>query len=57
MIFMKEFLVGGKLSKCIGASFITLIAKKAGAKNIKYYRSISLIGTIYKVSQVLATWI
>ena len=58
MIFMKEFLVRGKLSKHIGASFITLIAKKAGAKNIKDYRPISLIGAIYKVlAKVLATWI
>ena len=56
MNFMKEFHVRGKLSKHIGASFTTLVAKKAGAENIKDYRPISLIGAIYKIlAKVLAT--
>lgn len=56
MNFMNEFHERGKLSKHIGASFITLIAKKAGATNIRDFRPISLIGVMYKVStKVLAT--
>ena len=38
-----------KLSNHIGASFITLIAKKSGAESIKDLRLTSLIGSIYKV--------
>lgn len=50
MNYMKEF------SKHIGASFITLIVKWAGAENIKDYWPISLIGAVYKVlARVLAT--
>lgn len=56
MQFMREFHKRGKLSKHIGASFITLIAKKVGAESIKDFRPISLIGSIYKVlAKVLAT--
>ena len=46
----------GKLSKHIGASFITLIAKKLGAESIKDFWPISLIGSINKeLAKVLAT--
>lgn len=56
MAFMKEFHEKGKFSKHIGASFIVLIAKKAGAENIRDFRPISLIGAIYKVlAKVLAS--
>lgn len=49
MTFTKEFHEKGKLSKQIGASFIVLIAKKAGAENIWDFRPINLIGAIYKL--------
>lgn len=49
MIYMKEF------PKHIGASFISLIVKRAGAENLKDYWPISLIGAVYKVlARVLA---
>ena len=39
--FMKKLHARGKLSRHIGASFITLIAKKSGAVSIKDFRPIS----------------
>ena len=54
--FMREFHDRGKLSKHIGATFITLIEKKASAEYINDYRPISLIGSIYKIlAKVLTT--
>lgn len=49
MAFMRELHEKGKLSKHIGVSFITLIAKKKGAEFIRNFRPISLIGFIYTV--------
>ena len=55
MDFMREFHARGKLSRHIGASFISLIAKKVGAESIKDFRPLSLIGSIYLVlAKVLA---
>lgn len=42
--FMGEFHSRGKLSKGIGASFITPIPKKEGEIGIKNFRPVSLIG-------------
>lgn len=42
--FMGEFHAKGKLSKGIGASFITLIPKEEWEIGIKDFRPISLIG-------------
>lgn len=53
--FMGEFHARGKLSKGIGASFITLIPKKEWEIGIKGFRPISLIGCLYKIlAEVLA---
>lgn len=49
MNYMKEFHARGIFSKTIGASFITLIAKRAGAENIKDYWPVTLIDVVYKV--------
>ena len=49
LAFIKEFHVRGKLSRHLGASFITLIPKKSGAVCIKDFRPISLIGCVYKI--------
>lgn len=43
------------LSKSLGATFIALIPKKLGAANIKDFKTISLIGSVYKIlAKVLA---
>ena len=56
MNFMKDFHLRGKLSNHIGASFISIIAKKAGSVLIEDFRPISLVGSIYKVlAKVLAS--
>lgn len=55
MAFLWEFHSTGKLSKSIGASFITLIPKKCGADCLKDFRPTSLVGSIYKLlAKVLA---
>lgn len=44
-----------KFEKSLNASFITLIVKKVNATNIRDFRPISLIGSVYKLlSKVLA---
>jgi hypothetical protein len=44
-----------KFEKSLNASFITLIPKKVNASNIRDFRHISLIGSVYKLlSKVLA---
>lgn len=49
MDFIKEFHARGKLSKNLCASFIALIPKIEGAGQLKDFRSISLIGSTYKI--------
>lgn len=49
--FMKEFHSRAWLSKGLGASFIALIPKKAGAYNIRDFRPISLVGSIYQFTR------
>lgn len=46
MNYLKEFHARGILSNTIGASFITLIAKRVGAENIKDYRPVILIDVV-----------
>ena len=46
---MEEFHERGKLSKGIGASLIALILEKVGEIGVKDFRSINLIGSIYKI--------
>ena len=50
-----DFHYQGELEKSLNASFIALIPKKANASNIRDFRPISLVGSMYKlVSKVLA---
>ncbi|CAL5443286.1 unnamed protein product [Camellia sinensis] len=56
MLFMKEFHSLGKLAYGLNNSFITLIPKKVKAVNLKDYKLISLIGSMYKIlSKVLTS--
>ena len=44
--------------KSLNASFIALIPKKQNASNIRDFRPISLIGSVYKLlAKVLANWL
>jgi hypothetical protein len=50
-----EFHVRDKFEGSLNASFIALIPKKVEAMNIKNFRPISLVSTVYKnISKVLA---
>jgi len=50
----KEFHSLWKFQKSFNATFVSLIPKKAGAVEIKDFRSISLVGDVYKIiSKVL----
>jgi hypothetical protein len=50
-----EFHIRDKLEGSLNASFIALIPKKVEAMNIKNFRPISLVSTVYKnISKVLA---
>lgn len=41
--------------KSINSAFLVLILKKRGANNLKYFRPISLVGSLYKwLAEVLA---
>ena len=55
MGFFKEFHDQGKFVKSINASFLVLIPKKGGAEDLKDFRPISLVGSLYKLlAKVLA---
>jgi len=55
MKMFAEFFITGKFVASLNSTFIALIAKKAGAIDIKDYRPISLVGSMYKLlSKVLA---
>jgi hypothetical protein len=55
MAVFAEFHARGKFVKSINSTFISLIPKVHGAKEIKDYRPISLVGAIYKIiAKVLA---
>jgi hypothetical protein len=55
MAVFSEFHEQGKFVKCINSTFIALIPKRHGAKEIKDFRPISLVSGIYKIiSKVLA---
>ena len=46
----------GVFEKSLNATFISLIPKVAGAVNLKDFRPISLVGSVYKIlAQVLAS--
>jgi hypothetical protein len=55
MAVFSEFHERGKFVKCINSTFITLIPKRHGAKEIKDFRPISLVSGVYKIiAKVLA---
>jgi hypothetical protein len=55
MAVFEEFYTRGKFVKCINSTFISLIPKIQGAKEVKDFRPISLVGGVYKIiSKVLA---
>ncbi len=55
MGFFEEFYIHCKFKKSLNATFIALIPKKRDALNIRDYRPISLVGSMYKLlSKVLA---
>ena len=55
MGFFKDFHDQGKFVKSINASFLVLIPKKGGVEDLKDFRPISLVGSLYKLlAKVLA---
>ena len=55
MDFFGEVHMHGKFEKSLNATFLSLIPKKVDASNIRDFRPISLIGSVYKLlSKVLA---
>ena len=52
----RDFHQHGKFVKRLNASFLVLIPKKGGAEELKDFRPISLVGSLYKLwAKVLAT--
>jgi hypothetical protein len=49
MVVFEEFYTRGKFVKCINSTFISLIPKIQGAKEVKDFRPISLVGGVYKI--------
>ena len=50
-----EFHEHGRFVKSLNASFLVLIPKKGGAEDLKDFRLVSLVGSIYKLlTKVLA---
>ena len=45
----EEFYQHSKFEKSLNATFITLIPKKNGASNLRDFRPISLVGSVYKI--------
>ena len=55
MGFFKEFYEKGAFTKSINMTFLVLIPKKGGAKDLKDFRPISLVASLYKLlAKVLA---
>ena len=56
MGFFAAFHNKGVFEKSLNATFITLIPKLASADDIKFFRPISLVGSVYKIlAKVLAS--
>ena len=53
MAVFADFHSQGKFVKSINSTFILLIPKIHGAKEIKDFRPISLVGGVYKIAKVL----
>ena len=55
MSFFREFYEHNKFVKRLNATFLVLISKKAGAEDLRDFRPISLVGSLYKwLAKVLA---
>ena len=55
MNFFKDLHEQGKFVRSINATFVVLVPKKGGAEDLKDYRPISLVGSLYKwLAKVLA---
>ena len=55
MSFFKEFYEHSKFVKRLNATFLVLIPKKVGVENLRDFRLISLVGSLYKwLAKVLA---
>lgn len=52
MTLSNEFHTSGKFLRSINSTLICPVAKKKGAENITDFRSIRLVSTTYKVSNV-----
>ena len=51
----EEFYLHSKFEKSLNATFIALIPKKNNASNIRDFRPINLVGSLYKIlSKILA---
>ena len=49
MGFFREFHERGKFVKSLNATFLVLVPKKGGAKDLKDFRPIRLVGSLYKL--------
>ena len=55
LVVFEEFYQHSKFEKSLNATFIALIPKKNGASNIRDFKPISLVGSVYKIlAKVLA---
>ena len=48
MSFFMEFHEGGRFMKSLNAIFLVLVPKKDGAEDLRDFRPISLVGSLYK---------
>ena len=49
MGFFKEFHEMGRFVKSLNATFLVLVPKKGGAEDLKDFKPISLVGSLYKL--------
>ena len=55
LVVFEKFYQHSKFEKSLNGTFIALIPKKNGASNIREFRPISLVGSVYKIlAKVLA---
>ena len=54
MLMFKDFFESGKFVRSMNSTFIVLVPKKVGAEELKHFRPISLVNSLYKlISKVL----